>query len=62
MAVTKQETLEGDKSASGVQTEPEGGWGWMIVAGCFLTTICTRAVTRYQSSLIMLKNYKIAYP
>uniref|UniRef100_A0A3B4C0Z6 Major facilitator superfamily (MFS) profile domain-containing protein n=1 Tax=Pygocentrus nattereri TaxID=42514 RepID=A0A3B4C0Z6_PYGNA len=25
---------------------PDGGWGWMIVAGCFLTTICTRAVTR----------------
>uniref|UniRef100_A0A3B1K148 Solute carrier family 16 member 12 n=1 Tax=Astyanax mexicanus TaxID=7994 RepID=A0A3B1K148_ASTMX len=25
---------------------PDGGWGWMIVAGCFITTICTRAVTR----------------
>ncbi|KAL0964561.1 hypothetical protein UPYG_G00325650 [Umbra pygmaea] len=25
---------------------PDGGWGWMIVVGCFLTTICTRAVTR----------------
>ncbi|KAK7902105.1 hypothetical protein WMY93_018874 [Mugilogobius chulae] len=24
----------------------EGGWGWMIVAGCFLANICTRAVTR----------------
>ncbi|XP_031601441.1 monocarboxylate transporter 12-B-like isoform X2 [Oreochromis aureus] len=46
MAVTKQETLEGGKRASGVRTEPEGGWGWMIVAGCFLATICTRAVTR----------------
>ncbi|XP_056147425.1 monocarboxylate transporter 12-B-like [Lampris incognitus] len=29
-----------------VATPPDGGWGWMIVAGCFLTTICTRAVTR----------------
>ncbi|MBN3302727.1 MT12B protein, partial [Amia calva] len=25
---------------------PDGGWGWMIVAGCFIVTVCTRAVTR----------------
>ncbi|KAJ7987736.1 hypothetical protein DPEC_G00329580 [Dallia pectoralis] len=25
---------------------PDGGWGWMIVAGCFMVTVCTRAVTR----------------
>ncbi|CAL1577915.1 unnamed protein product [Knipowitschia caucasica] len=31
--------------ASGFKA-PEGGWGWMIVAGCFLANICTRAVTR----------------
>lgn len=26
---------------------PDGGWGWMIVAGCFFTTVCTRGVTRF---------------
>ncbi|XP_030604272.1 monocarboxylate transporter 12-B-like isoform X2 [Archocentrus centrarchus] len=46
MAVTKQERLDRGKTASGVLTPPEGGWGWMIVIGCFLATICTRAVTR----------------
>ncbi|XP_053307115.1 monocarboxylate transporter 12 [Spea bombifrons] len=25
---------------------PDGGWGWMIVVGCFFVTVCTRAVTR----------------
>lgn len=34
-----------EKNPHSVAT-PDGGWGWMIVAGCFLTTVCTRAVTR----------------
>ncbi|XP_062286692.1 monocarboxylate transporter 12-B-like [Scomber scombrus] len=46
MAVIKEEKLEEGKRASRVATPPEGGWGWMIVAGCFLANICTRAVTR----------------
>ncbi|XP_044069586.1 monocarboxylate transporter 12-B-like isoform X2 [Siniperca chuatsi] len=46
MAVTKEEKLKGGRRALGVSTPPEGGWGWMIVAGCFLATICIRAVTR----------------
>ncbi|XP_041646040.1 monocarboxylate transporter 12-B-like [Cheilinus undulatus] len=45
MAVSK-EKLEGARRVSKVATPPEGGWGWMIVAGCFLATICIRAVTR----------------
>ncbi|XP_061647111.1 monocarboxylate transporter 12-B-like [Phyllopteryx taeniolatus] len=28
------------------QVTEEGGWGWIIVAACFLATVCTRAVTR----------------
>ncbi|XP_049456076.1 monocarboxylate transporter 12-B-like [Epinephelus fuscoguttatus] len=46
MALTKKEKHDGGRRASGVTTPPEGGWGWMIVAGCFLATICIRAVTR----------------
>ncbi|GAA6232877.1 monocarboxylate transporter 12-B-like isoform X1 [Lates japonicus] len=45
MDVTK-EKFKGGRRTSGVTTPPEGGWGWMIVAGCFLATICIRAVTR----------------
>ncbi|XP_062859262.1 monocarboxylate transporter 12-B [Trichomycterus rosablanca] len=33
------------KKTAGV-LPPDGGWGWMIVAGCFMVTVCTRAVTR----------------
>lgn len=33
------------KKTAGVRP-PDGGWGWMIVAGCFMVTVCTRAVTR----------------
>ncbi|XP_057704029.1 monocarboxylate transporter 12-B-like isoform X2 [Corythoichthys intestinalis] len=37
--------------AVSVQEKPrpvaeEGGWGWAVVAACFLATICIRAVTR----------------
>ncbi|KAM3606555.1 uncharacterized protein V6R79_018617 [Siganus canaliculatus] len=46
MTVAKEEKQEGDRRRSEVTTPPEGGWGWMIVAGCFLATICIRAVTR----------------
>ncbi|XP_054654828.1 monocarboxylate transporter 12-B-like [Dunckerocampus dactyliophorus] len=41
-----QEKMEKGKGSPEVTTPPEGGWGWMIVVGCFLTTICSRAVTR----------------
>ncbi|XP_034754752.1 monocarboxylate transporter 12-B-like [Etheostoma cragini] len=46
MAGTKVEKLEGGRRPPGDTAPPEGGWGWMIVAGCFLATICIRAVTR----------------
>uniref|UniRef100_A0A3B4XZV8 Solute carrier family 16 member 12 n=1 Tax=Seriola lalandi dorsalis TaxID=1841481 RepID=A0A3B4XZV8_SERLL len=41
-----EQKLRGGRRTSGVIVPPEGGWGWMIVAGCFLATICIRAVTR----------------
>ncbi|XP_036374117.1 monocarboxylate transporter 12-B [Megalops cyprinoides] len=37
--------MAGAKKKPGV-VPPDGGWGWMIVAGCFIVTVCTRAVTR----------------
>lgn len=36
-----------EKSQHIEQSAPDDGWGWMIVAGCFLTTVCTRGVTRF---------------
>ncbi|XP_049592786.1 monocarboxylate transporter 12-B [Syngnathus scovelli] len=42
MAVSAQEKA---RPGRGQATE-EGGWGWMVVAACFLATICIRAVTR----------------
>ncbi|CAJ1066733.1 monocarboxylate transporter 12-B-like [Xyrichtys novacula] len=41
-----EEKLERKEKALEDTTPPEGGWGWMIVAGCFLAMICIRAVTR----------------
>ncbi|KAM3862837.1 monocarboxylate transporter 12-B-like [Diretmus argenteus] len=46
MAVTMEQKVRGGRGVSGVATPPDGGWGWMIVAGCFLACICTRAITR----------------
>ncbi|CAG6016548.1 unnamed protein product [Menidia menidia] len=46
MAVTRAERFEGGRRGSGAVRPPEGGWGWMIVISCFLSTICIRAVTR----------------
>ncbi|XP_047206996.1 monocarboxylate transporter 12-B-like isoform X1 [Girardinichthys multiradiatus] len=46
MAVIRVERHEEGRRASGVTNPPEGGWGWIVVAGCFLATICIRAVTR----------------
>lgn len=47
MVVIKEEKFEGARKTSEVMTPPEGRWGWMIVASCFLATICIRAVTRW---------------
>ncbi|TNN24527.1 Monocarboxylate transporter 12-B [Liparis tanakae] len=46
MEVTAEEKLRGGRRPEEVTTPTEGGWGWMVVAGCFLATICIRAVTR----------------
>uniref|UniRef100_A0A3P9MZW8 Solute carrier family 16 member 12 n=1 Tax=Poecilia reticulata TaxID=8081 RepID=A0A3P9MZW8_POERE len=42
----KKKKKTGGRRASRVTNLPEGGWGWMVVASCFLATICIRAVTR----------------
>ncbi|XP_056325400.1 monocarboxylate transporter 12-B [Danio aesculapii] len=43
--VGRTDYMAQEKKKGGV-LPPDGGWGWMIVAGCFLVTVCTRAVTR----------------
>ncbi|XP_068597756.1 monocarboxylate transporter 12-like [Brachionichthys hirsutus] len=45
-AMVKGGKVEEGRKTSGVITPPEGGWGWVIVGSCFLTIICSRAVSR----------------
>ncbi|XP_054885980.1 monocarboxylate transporter 12-B-like [Poeciliopsis prolifica] len=53
MAAVREERRGGGRGASRATNPPEGGWGWMVVAGCFLATICIRAVTRCISMFFM---------
>ncbi|KAM9803750.1 monocarboxylate transporter 12-B-like [Neosynchiropus ocellatus] len=46
MRFTKQQMQKERRPPPPPPPPPEGGWGWMIVIGCFLATICIRAVTR----------------
>lgn len=45
-SILSNRSLETSEKNPHSAATPDGGWGWMIVAGCFLTTVCTRAVTR----------------
>ncbi|XP_016319106.1 monocarboxylate transporter 12-like isoform X2 [Sinocyclocheilus anshuiensis] len=45
-SILSSRSLEMSEKTPHSAAAPDGGWGWMIVAGCFLTTVCTRAVTR----------------
>ncbi len=64
-SILSSRSLEMNEKTPHSAAAPDGGWGWMIVAGCFLTTVCTRAVTRlvYDSpvffSLLTLLGIKV---
>ncbi|KAK2878832.1 hypothetical protein Q8A67_019623 [Cirrhinus molitorella] len=45
-SILSSRNLEMSEKKTHSAAAPDGGWGWVIVAGCFLTTVCTRAVTR----------------
>ncbi|XP_073683321.1 monocarboxylate transporter 12-B [Garra rufa] len=45
-SILSSRNLEMSEKKTHSAAAPDGGWGWAIVAGCFLTTVCTRAVTR----------------
>lgn len=44
-------TMVDGKRHQGTKSHLDGGWGWVIVGCCFMVTVCTRAVTRWDTHL-----------
>lgn len=38
---------------------PDGGWGWMVIAGCFIILVCQHSNTHIANLVTMIVNFTV---